>query len=178
MSSFKVNIDRQWRQEEHDRIFHPDIYNMRRVDRIKHLTLHLAKYQGKYLVAQSKGEDKQKRQVITDAYIVLMSLANVFNFELPEIKRVHWSFSFDEIVIETAALCKAVEAIDHLESSCFREAILTSVTNLLTSWMKVPGADFVGWTEVLQRLEEVESRNPHYQRYLHQYPHLRPVEVN
>ena len=169
-----ITKEMQWRQEEHDRLFHWDIYSLAKIDRIKHLVLHLAKYQGKYLVAQAEQNEVKKRGVVIDAYIVLMSLANVLNYTLKDSSEKVPGMSYNEIVIETANLCKITEAWDHMESMNFKGEYIRSVEKLFRLWSLLPVDGDIRWLDLLERLELIESKNFMYHNILEANPHLTP----
>lgn len=171
----KIRADMQYRQEEHDRLFHWDIYCLSKHNRLKHLTLHLAKYQGKYLVQQAAKNDEGKFAVKVDAIIVLMSMANVINYQITgSYAPVVNGFSYDEIIIETSKLCKVIEALDHMESMDFRNEIQSCIEKLFYFWQVVPADEDVKWDDVLARLEQVEQKHFMYDHVIELHPHLSP----
>lgn len=171
-----MNITRemQWRQEEHDKLFHWDIYSLRKIDRIKHLVLHLAKYQGKYLVAQAEHDQVKKRGVVIDAIIVMMSLANTLNYALKDSSEKVPGMSYNELVIETANLCKITEAWDHMEPMNFKVEYIRSLEKLFRLWSMLPVDQDIRWRDILSRLEQIEVKSFMYMDILEKNPHLTP----
>jgi len=172
--------EQQWRQEEHDRLFHFDIYTLSKHHRLAHLTLHMAKYNGKLL--QAIGDVSRVQGVCVDAFIVMTSILNTLGHSLgdKEIAEISYGANVDyairPLVIETGKLCKVVEAIDHLEYIDIRKTSLEIVTKLLSVWLFV-------WVEtsgtfeqlsqsILERLIQVEQKNIFYRQIVEENPHL------
>lgn len=164
----------QWRQEEHDKYFHHDIYCLNKPDRLKHLIFHMAKYQGKYLEQQAVGNQVKKREVVIDAIIVLTSMANVLGYAIKGSAELSPGFSYNEIVIETGRLCKVIEAWDHMEAIDFKTEFQRHLENLLRLWTTLPIDRDIRWDDVLGRLEFVESKNFMFQHVIEEHPHLAP----
>lgn len=167
--------DMHWRQEEHDRLFHWDIFSLSKHDRLKHLTLHLAKYQGKYLASQAAADDGKKFGTVVDALIVLLSMANVIGYKIKNSAEPSVGFSYDSIIIETSNLCKVIEALDHMESLDFRQEIQKAIEKLVYLWQVVPTDRAVTWNDMLARLEFIESKYFMYDHVIENYPHLKPI---
>lgn len=164
----------QWRQEEHDKLFHWDIYSLSKPNRLKHLIFHMAKYQGKYLEQYAVGNQVKKREVVIDAFIVLTSMANVLGYKIQGIAVASPGFSFNEIVIETGRLCKVIEAWDHMESLDFKTEFIRLIENLWRLWEMLPVDEDIRWQHMLARLEFVESKAFMFQEIIKKHPHLAP----
>lgn len=138
-------------QDLHDRHYHTDIYNLPKKHRLAHLVLHLAKYNGRFWEI---GDDPAgMARLATDAMIVLISIATLFNINLDkafaensleklvDIKRranLPTNASSKLRDIQVGHLAKLVEAIDHVENTpdipgTVKEAILI----LLPLWADV-----------------------------------------
>lgn len=72
----------QFVQEEHDRIFHRDIYNLSPVHRVRHLKDHLTKYGSKLVLAEADRDPDKIRALLVDCFVITLSLANAFLFKI------------------------------------------------------------------------------------------------
>lgn len=164
----------QWRQEEHDRLFHWDISCLSKQDQLKHKIFHLAKYQGQYLVAQAENDDERKERLIVDAFIIMVSMANNLQHALPATwaDRTEPGFGFDSIVITTARLCKIAEAMDHMEAIDFRQEYITALSTLMSLWAQLPGIDALTRRTYLNRLIAVEKRYFMHEKVFAERPDL------
>ena len=68
----------------HDRLFHPDVFGLPKIEQIRHYTLHVTKLAG-LLVDALEGDDWEsfKRDRLADIAIFGVKIATVCNFELP-----------------------------------------------------------------------------------------------
>lgn len=169
-----ITKDIQWRQEEHDKLFHWDIYSLSKPARLRHLIFHMAKYQGKYLEAQYADNQVKMREVVVDSFILLTSMANVLGYSIQDNSAKVPGMSYNELVIETGRLCKTIEAWDHMEAINFRAEFVSSIEKLFRLWSLLPEADDVRWKDMLERLEFIESKNFMYRNILAKHPHLAP----
>lgn len=175
----------QWRQEEHDRLFHSDIYALSKHHRLSHLVLHLAKYVGKdRKLAREEEFDKRVTNAL-DALIVLMSIFNCLNVVIDQIPADkhhpdgHGGWDYDDTVINTGEMAKAVEAIDHLEALDYKAVLIKHGTFLISDWKSQ--WDFCTRHTTMfvvksieemmfDRLVEIEKKNIHYDSIVEQNP--------
>src|SRR4051812_28952796 len=72
----------QFQQFEHDETYHREITRLRTQDRLRHMTLHFAKYSGNLVDALARGDEAEVQRVVTDVFIIGVSTSNVLNFKL------------------------------------------------------------------------------------------------
>lgn len=174
--SHPVLDDLQYRQELHDRIFHLDIYNLAKPERLKHLVLHQVKYIATiYGAAQDLASGNNLLTVkakCVDGFIVVMSMLNVCNALISD----HLRFTvmdvqgcLDEGIRAVGQLSKVVEDIDHMASNSPLSMIRNECLNLTTVYLNLAAhvgvpLDFMP-TLALERLVQVEKINVHYGRH-------------
>lgn len=170
------NLSMQWRQELHDKLFHGDIYNLSIIGRLRHLTLHLSKYQGKYLEEQMSGTEWTRRGIVVDALIVLQSMANTLSYEITGQSDYSKDvgFSYNALVIRTGHLCKYLEAWDHLESIDYRDNISRAIEDLIYCWNYLQCNDPVVEGELIDRLVRIEKKSTFYEQLVKKHPELMP----
>lgn len=125
-------VEQQVHQEKHDKFAHFDVFSLPRADRLKHLTLHLAKYIGRLCDA----DDSQVRNTIVDAFLITISIINSVEGDLGQTKLPQPSNA--EIIIQRWApavgrIAKACEAADHLEWLDYRSEITSAALDLLAN---------------------------------------------
>lgn len=126
-------IQLQQRQYLHDKDFHPDILGLSTADRLKHFTLHNAKYAARFAAEEDSEDSKVFLATLTDAFVIILATANTLlqRLELDkmgsspkELSRENMTLSFTRRYLsQVGKMAKACESIDHLEAFPFREAI-------------------------------------------------------
>ncbi|WP_234835369.1 hypothetical protein [Sinorhizobium meliloti] len=133
---------RQQAQHEHDLKNHFDIVSLSRQDRLKHYGLHFAKYAGRF--ARGAAEVKTRKETLVDAFLVVLSAANVLNQALTDQQdgqRNSEAPSDLAFTDQAGRFADACEKIDHLEE--FR-AIALAANAALSEWLlsSAAGAGF------------------------------------
>ncbi|KQN62218.1 hypothetical protein [Pseudomonas sp. Leaf58] len=153
----------QYKQLQHDQIYHRDIFVLSTHHKMGHFTLHLSKYASSMMEAGLTGDHETVKKKLVDSLIILMSCANTLNMSLetittecePEKLRLGWTgltrsaagFSPEtthglicEFVVLKGHMCKAIEALDHIERFNSRETLEQSVTALWFVTLQALGA--------------------------------------
>ncbi|WP_410951742.1 hypothetical protein [Pseudomonas sp. S1(2024)] len=153
----------QYKQLQHDQIYHRDIFVLSTHHKMSHFTLHLSKYASSMMEAGLAGDHVTVQKKLVDSLIILMSCANTLNMSLaaltaecePEKVRQGWAeltrsetgFSPEtthalicEFVVLKGHMCKAIEALDHIERFNSRETLEQSVTALWFVTLQALGA--------------------------------------
>lgn len=195
MSTEQIILELQWRQLNHDDKYHRDILLLDVADRMKHMTLHMAKYIGAMAEASASNDDAKIARTLVDAMIICTASANTLNLSIgsklsSELDPTHetlrsvgielanslerqsrdTAWTIMQVAIHTGRLAKACESIDHLESFRFREQLTESVLQLfklIAAEIAVRQIDFE--RRISDRLREVERRNifdKYYQNYV------------
>lgn len=143
-------LELQWRQLNHDELYHREITRLTVGDRMKHMALHLAKYLGHIVEADAEGAAEPATQHLVDAYIICLSAANTVNLNLggaiPDacaeamtvselgqqlistVPPRHNTVDFaGALAIGIGQLAKACESLDHVEAFAFRERMQAAV---------------------------------------------------
>ncbi len=147
-------LELQWRQLNHDELYHREIARLTVGDRMKHMTLHLAKYVGHIAEAATADEADSAEQHLVDVYIICLSAANVVNLDLAQrlghrcasartvlelgqslvASRQPDTFNTSQLVAELAIgvghLAKACESLDHVETYAFREKMQDGISRV------------------------------------------------
>jgi len=176
----------QWAQLQHDELYHRDIVILPVGTRLKHMTLHMAKYLGYFAETSIAAGENQRitfERALIDTFVIALASANTLNFDLgrnlsPELSSAptladlgHRLLSIDQerykglpFLITFAArvgqLAKAAESLDHLESQPYREAFregMWSLFELVVGRSADEGIDLDAMYR--ERMREVESRN-------------------
>lgn len=89
----------QFLQFQHDREYHPDIFNLTPAEKLTHFVLHLNKYAPKLMTWHSEAMHNREAALdylnaLTDFGIILVSMANVFQLRLGDYtaERLHEYF--------------------------------------------------------------------------------------
>jgi hypothetical protein len=145
----------QWAQMRHDELYHKDIVLLSVANRMKHMTLHFAKYVGNVADALDQRDHERLHRALVDAFIISLSSANALNVDLGKelgTELVGSNLSIKEVGLElakvggqrtaddtgfhrrfahhTGRLAKASESLDHLEAYPFRESMKEQVVAL------------------------------------------------
>lgn len=178
----------QWKQLQHDKMYHSDIWCLNAHSRIKHMVLHLSKYGAQITVAYINEDDESIKKNFLDAIIICTSLFNILNTSIheklaaqlqlrstnlleltSELHQLEPNSSRLEAVggfsANTAIMCKAVESTDHYEAYESRKAIVKAVTALwvlcLRELSKIDPEISVK-DAIENRLFGVEEKNIHF----------------
>jgi len=165
----------QWHQHRHDVDYHADVAAMPPAVRMKHFSLHMAKYAA-YLVESDETSDQAKLEcALLDSLAIILAIANTLGQDLGQdvqvptgstphgaqalaglTQGVTWRF----FVREVGALSKACEALDHLEDFPFKKAMKAANCELarivFASAARI-GLDIEDRYKI--RLREVEKRS-------------------
>ena len=171
----------QSRQKRHDEGYHPDILALGIPQRLKHMTLHHAKYAGRFLAATEDGEAKLFSRTLTDAFIISLSTANSLvqdlTRNLPPVDKDKASLqdlgitlaakspnsgSFVRVyATHTSAMAKACESLDHLEDYPFRKTLTESNEGIFCALLKEAAVRQIDIEAAYtNRIEEVEAGSP------------------
>lgn len=171
-----ITHNQAWRQEEHDRLFHADIYTLDRHRRLAHLVLHMAKYNGKLLQAKS---NKEVCEVAIDAMIVLTSIFNTIGrvIEKVPLNPAYETHNIETLVVEVGKMCKVIESIDHFEYIDIRTNLAVQSGILMQQWHDVWIAHRSNdlceiYPYMLERLIAVEQKNIHYEFIVAENKHI------
>lgn len=146
----------QWVQLKHDEGYHKDVLTLPVAQRVKHMALHNAKYTGYFLDAVDRGDEARLRHVLTDAFIIALASANIFNQDLgreldasgeeatlrsmgatlaASLGRVDADplWLVRQYARHNGQLAKLCESLDHLEAVPFREGMRTCIRALMSA---------------------------------------------
>lgn len=151
----------QFAQFEHDEKYHREISRLPVQDRLRHMTLHFAKYAGRLLDGPS-GADFRK--TATDTMIIAISCANILNGDLTKKKVAsgidlsHGAF-VKRLAISAGRMAAACERLDHLEDFPFRTTLEDEALIILAASLDLFSAE--GWNpthEMAKRLAPIKSK--------------------
>ncbi|MQG94141.1 hypothetical protein [Pseudomonas sp. MN1F] len=182
----------QWKQLQHDEMYHKDIWILTVQQRITHMALHLSKYSSKLTRAAFEKNNVVMHKAIIDSFIITFSSANIFDVLLGDIafpdindyehdlktisKKAYESLSLSEdspiislalnILDNTGRMCKVVESLDHLENLSFRENLVTCLVQLLKNLFGLCHALEINDIpeQICERLYNVEKRKSFFKR--------------
>lgn len=132
---FHIMTELQTLQFNHDIKAHRDLLNFDIYSKIKHMTLHFAKYAGKIQSAIIQKNRNIIKRSILDTFIICMATANALNKNLGDFlekantetyesiddyfRKIEDKKSIEDflicLVINTGKLAKAIESTDHME---------------------------------------------------------------
>jgi len=182
----------QWKQLQHDEMYHKDIWILTVQQRITHMALHLSKYSAKITRAAFEKNDAVMSKTIIDSLIITFSSANIFDVLLGDIaftdidestydiksisKQTYNSLVSNDdnalislalnILDNTGRMCKTVESLDHLENISFRENLITCLVQLLKNLLGfcyALGIEDIP-EQICERLYAVERRKSFFKR--------------
>lgn len=127
-------LELQRHQHAHDADYHPEIVSLPTADKLKHMTLHNAKYAARFLESELSGDDELFRRTLVDAFVISLATANALTQRLAKHAvgistngGKENSVAFTRRYLEqTGRMAKACESIDHLEPFPFRETIASA----------------------------------------------------
>jgi hypothetical protein len=160
----------QQRQYLHDKDFHPDILGLSTADRLKHFTLHNAKYAARFAAEEEAEDSGVFLATLTDAFVIILATANTLLQKLDlettssspnTLSRHNMAFSFTRgYLSHVGKMAKACESIDHLEAFPFRETITDAnlaLAKLVWDEGQKREVDLI--EAYVNRIEDVESRS-------------------
>ena len=182
----------QFKQLEHDQLFHPDILCLPVQRRACHMALHFAKYAGKLTIAKQEQNRELLLETLNDVFIICLSTSNMFNKNISEFEGLNkinsnlsindigqkltatdniskedvFTFSTEMITIEAGKMAKAIESLDHLENFPYREELLSSLAVIVETVLislSFMNVDIID--TVLSRLDFVERKSIFYSYY-------------
>jgi hypothetical protein len=150
----------QLTQFQHDEKYHPEISRLPMQARLRHMTLHFAKYAGRLLDDPS---DLEFKRLTTDALIIGLSSANTLNIDLSEAgvsvaPMLRPDFA-KRLAIYAGHMSSACERLDHLEDFPFRKTLAEGVLRIIASCLGVFEAE--GWApvdEMRDRLAPIKAK--------------------
>jgi hypothetical protein len=176
----------QWGQLQHDEIYHKDIVRLPVGDRLRHMTLHIAKYLGVIVEALETRDDMRIGATLVDMFIIDLASANALNMDLGREVAAGRTQTFDNLVElgiaiatelgrpddddgmslirriahHSGRLAKACESLDHLEAFPFREVLRDNVLGLFKVVVAEASLRQINLVERSSaRLRAVESAN-------------------
>lgn len=163
----------QLEQFEHDETYHREIARLPVQNRLRHMTLHFAKYSGNFAEAQAVDDEEAIQRIATDVFIIGLSTANILNFRLSE-ALAHEGKETGEIdrpslatslAIHAGRMAAACEKLDHLEDFPFRPAIRAATEKLVQA--AIDFAEMRNWNlrHLVQiRLKPIKEKFIHHNR--------------
>lgn len=180
----------QWSQLRHDELYHKDITLLAVGDRLKHMTLHFAKYVGGLSTAIASKDADLYCRTLVDVFVISLASSNILSIDLgkeiakeqgaPSIdavaRSIHASadrprnddgqWFFKRFAQNTGRMAKACESLDHVEAYDFRPVLKASVLNIHRDlWAEAIGRGMSLVDSAAARLRKVEAGNL-FHRYL------------
>lgn len=182
----------QFRQLEHDKLFHPDILCLSSQKRAAHMAFHFAKYAGKFVEAKQSQDRELLKATLIDSFIITIAISNIFNRRLSDFSCVKglvdniklsdlaksiasnssasenniFSYTADEVTIASGKIAKAIESLDHFENFDYVNNILCSVDSILrTIFVSSLFLNIDLISETNSRLNSVEQKSIFYDEY-------------
>jgi hypothetical protein len=174
-------LELQWLQLRHDQTYHADILALTTQNRVKHMTLHFAKYVGA-IAATGDDEGLQIERPLVDAFIISLATANALNVNLRNamgidergLKQVgnQWAMALGRprrdshywllrlLAEQTGRMAKCCESLDHLEQGDFGRALadaLVNIVKVIVAEASVRGLDLPRLRA--RRLSGIEGKN-------------------
>ncbi|MCJ2183702.1 hypothetical protein MTR62_13525 [Novosphingobium sp. 1949] len=166
----------QWHQHRHDMDYHADVAAMPPALRMKHFSLHMAKYAAYLAESEESGDKGKLDRALVDSLAIILAIANTLGQDLGRDLRAQaggvssksadgldvvpqgmmWRF----FVREVGALSKACEALDHLEDFPFKKTMKEAngeLARIVLSSAAGVGLDIEG--QYKTRLRDVEKRS-------------------
>lgn len=157
---------------QHDSLYHRDIYNLEIDRKLAHLTLHLTKYCGRGIrnvINAPAFTVREEIQNVVDTISVLLSLSNAIGWHNWERASLRGSLADNttnywlQMTVLNGDLAKAVESRDHLEALDARQKIDTTVQRMLHLTMSLVRRSLGPRTMVddyIKRIRSVEDKMP------------------
>ncbi|MBF8708116.1 hypothetical protein IR016_15090 [Pseudomonas putida] len=182
----------QWKQLQHDEMYHKDIWILTVQQRVTHMALHLSKYSSKIIRAAFDKDEALMQKTVIDSLIITFSAANIFDAllgdmafsEVDEYKHNLQSISrhlYHSIISNesdpeislalnisdsTGNICKIVESLDHLENLLFRESLIACLVKLLKNLLALCYTFEINDIpeRICERLYKVEQKKSFFKR--------------
>ncbi|MEP0315142.1 MAG: hypothetical protein ABJL57_01345 [Hyphomonas sp.] len=181
MSAQNDILNLQRAQLRHDESYHQDILVLDTARRAKHMTLHNAKYSGRFVAAIEDGDKSLFARTLTDAFIISLATANIFAHDLryelpPESKESSTLQDLGILLAESSnekpsflrsysglagEMAKACESLDHLEDYPFRTKLTKCNAGIFRAVLieaSVRQIDMAAFYN--ERIADVEARSP------------------
>lgn len=158
--------------DQHDSLYHRDIYNLETDRKLAHLTLHLTKYCGRGIQNVMDAPAftiREEIQTVVDTISVLLSLSNAIGWHNWERASLRGSLDSSttnywlQMAVLNGDLAKAVESRDHLEPLNARQKIDTTVQRMLHLTMSLARRSLGPRTmvdEYIKRVRSIENKMP------------------
>lgn len=150
----------QFAQFEHDEKYHPEISRLPVQDRLRHMTLHFAKYAGRL---SDEPTDAEFERLAIDTLIIGVSCANTLNIDLSKagdaISPNHSDEFARRLTVCAGRMASACERLDHLEDFPFRPTLAEQVLQVISASLGVFCSN--GWSPVekmRERLAPVKAK--------------------
>ena len=154
----KKTVQYQLRQFHHDNRYYVDVVALSIPNRMKHITLHLAKYS--YDISKFH-QDRQISKSFVDAFIIIVSAANLLKIELAnlDITKEANANILNEYLKNLSILSKACEAYDHFENHPYHSKWIEAIQNLYLAFIKESlDLDEDIFDKANLRLDEIEAK--------------------
>lgn len=153
----------QFAQFEHDEKYHREISRLSVQDRLRHMSLHFAKYAGRL---HDEPSDEVIKQTAVDTLIIAISCANILNRDVAAIAPSEANGSVEigqfsrTLSVAAGKMAGACERIDHLEDFPFRAAIKEQVEIILVASFKfISGLQLDPVREMAFRLSGIKAKS-------------------
>ena len=174
--------DLQRAQRQHDELCHSDILALDTSLRTKHMTLHNAKYTGRFLTAIEDGDTEMFSRTMTDAFVISLSTANIFAQDLaaglsaaqgesPTLQHLGGMLSdggsssgsfLRTYAMHTSEMAKACESLDHLEDYPFRQVLTKSNKGIFFVLLAESASREIDIESAYaKRIADIEENSPH-----------------
>lgn len=153
----------QFAQFEHDEKYHREISRLTMQDRLRHMTMHFAKYAGKL---HEVPNGHQFRRIVTDTLIIAISCANILNIDLNVTPLAAGGADASQpaftkrLAVSAGRMAEACEKMDHLEEFPFRKAVVEEVLAILAASLNVFSVH--NWNpvqEMQERLAPIKAKS-------------------
>lgn len=139
----------QFEQFEHDEKYHREISRLPIQGRLRHMTLHFAKYAGRLMDDHAESDF---RRIATDAMIIAISTANTLNIDLAreaidaDLSDISRDAFVKRLAISAGRMSSACERLDHLEDFPFRQVLTGETKDILAACLALFKTE--GWHPV------------------------------
>lgn len=185
MAADEIMRSLQREQQEHDKLYHREIFYLPYPSRMRHLVLHFAKYAGRISGSSVDDKDEVFRRTLADTFIVALSAADMLNMKLfallaparraplpglsdlgsllmgggaaTEPSNVDWLFR--RLAEEGGKMAKACESLDHMEAFDYRGTLTGSTLEIIRCCLisaHLSGLDLESLTR--RRWKEIEEK--------------------
>jgi len=149
-------------QFDHDEKYHREISRLTVQDRLRHMSLHFAKYAGR--LWEENGDDERQKTVI-DSLIIAVSTANILNINLATASIPASSNCGDttfarRLSVAAGRFAGACERLDHLEDVPYRKILSAEMLAILGACLDAARAE--GWcpvSEMRDRLRPIKAKS-------------------